>query len=141
MECFNDEFRDVPINVGATNSTPINPCNVEQFLLRFPEFKPILDDTALAEDFLQSELNAVSLEVSLGAWSSDIIEDSIYLLLAHFLQLRYEQQARSASTAVRSAKGSPFSEMELRDDLYTTSYGIRLQNLRLQSHRFGGFLV
>ena len=139
MECDNEEFRTVPN--GVSNSTPSNPCNVEQFLLRFPEFKPILDDAALSEDFIQSELNAAYFEIFLGHWSTGIVEDSTYLLLAHFLQLRYEQQARSASVATRAANGKDVTEMELRNDLFTTSYGIRLQNLRIQSHQFGGFLV
>jgi hypothetical protein len=126
---------------------PIIGLTVEQFLQRFPEFKVLLQDTDLSEDFIQSILTESKLEIELGRWSDHVSTELVYLLTAHNLQTRFEQQAKTASTAVSASQGkgdkaaSSNINTMVNKDLASTTYGKRLIRLQAQSRENGGVVV
>lgn len=105
-------------------------CTVEEFLVKFPEFEALLKDASLASDFIQSELDATTTEILIGEWPTAVVKPSIYLLLAHYCQLRFMQLADNAVRGVNAAKGTPISSSLDTHDLSISVYGQRLLNLR-----------
>lgn len=127
---------------------PIEDITVEDFLKRFPEFKVLLDDTDLSEDFIYSNLMESKLDIEFGQWPSQINQESVYLLAAHLLQTRFDQQSLTASKAVAASQGkhvqgalnnNPNPTVNL--ELVNTVYGNRLLRLREQTRPLGGIVL
>ena len=121
---------------------------VEDFLKRFPEFKALLSDPELSEDFIYSTLKESQLDIQFGRWPSEIALESVYLLTAHILQTRFDQQSVTASMAVAASQGknakptgntNPTPTVNL--DLSNTTYGVRLLRLQAQSRANGGVVL
>lgn len=121
---------------------------VEDFLKRFPEFKVLLSDPELSEDFIYSTLKESQLDIQFGRWPQEIALESVYLLTAHILQSRFNQQSVTASIAVAASQGknanpakntNPSPTVNL--DLATTVYGVRLLRLQAQSRMNGGVVL
>jgi len=111
----------------------------EQFLRRFPEFKPLLEDPELSEDFLVSALAEAKTLVLNGEWDAAIRLDLIFLHTANMLQERFEQQAISANLAVQASKGD--GKGNLTKPSLSTSYKVRIERLIEQNRIQGGILV
>lgn len=126
---------------------PIVGYSVEGFVLAHPEFKSYLEDPDLASDFLQTVLDRAATEIQYGDWPAIIQVESVYLLTAHILQRRFEQQADTATRAVRASQGSQdrFSQADTRastqDDLMSTVYGEQLIRLQSNTRSNGGIVV
>lgn len=136
-----------PYVAEESEPKPIIGLTVEQFLQRFPEFKVLLQDTDLSEDFIQSILTESKLEIEMGRWSDFVSTELVYLLTAHNLQTRFEQQAKTASTAVSASQGKGEkasiynTNIMVNEDLASTTYGKRLIRLQAQSRSNGGIVV
>lgn len=140
---MSDFNRDLPPTADQPPEVePIERISVEQFLVLYPEFKPLLSDEDFSEDFLQVVLNQARLEIELGNWNLGIRHASVYLLAAHHLQTQFELQASNANTAVQASKGSTVSIKPSESaTLEKTPYGQQLRRLQQQARRYGGLDV
>jgi hypothetical protein len=136
-----------PLIAVERDPKPITGLTVEEFLRRFPEFKVLLQDSDLSEDFIFDIITEAKVDIELGRWSDMIALQSVYLLAAHTLQTRFEQQAKTASTAVSASQGkgdkatSSNTNTMVNEDLASTTYGKRLIRLQAQSRSNGGIVV
>lgn len=142
-----DRFSCKPLET-VEEITVIENITVENFLKRFPEFKVLLDDTDLSEDFIEVNLMEAKLEIEHGFWPDQINQESVYLLTAHLLQTRFDQQSLTASKAVAASQGkhvqgarntNPIPTVNL--ELVNTVYGTRLMRLREQTRPLGGLVL
>ena len=141
------DFPDVDLLDYEDVLHTIEGLSVEVFLTRFPEFKVLLQDSELSEDFINTILLESKLEIELGQWSKRIEVESVYLLTAHNLQTRFEQQAKTASIAVSASQGkgdkpgSSNTPETATQGLVSTIYGVRLTRLQAQSRQNGGIVL
>ena len=147
MSCYYDFWYERELPPTTDPPSKIDGLSVEQFLIRYPEFKSNLEDPSLGEDYLDTVLLRAAIEIQYGSWPEVIQVDSVYLLTAHILQRQFEQQASTATAAVRASQGDDTAtsrneaQMSVQGDLASTVYGQQLVRLQTQTRQTGGIIV